>query len=333
MRAPVIFVVAACALALSGCGDEPIRIGKVAAPIYQGARETGEPWVVAVYYQRPGTTKLRLCTGSVIAPRAVLTAKHCVFDEVTSGTWTPVAASAFTVAVGDDITSAQGVIRELGVNSIVTTPGDYTQADALAGNDIALLKLNGDVGVEAKPVSLQAPVIDDEVRIIGFGFTENDDLGLKFAGTATVNKVDTGVFETNGPSWTCSGDSGGPALHTGRGEIVGVTSLGPAGCNTPRSIYTRVDKHAELLAEVLGVPAADSGACSGDGCAESGSPGGCEGGDCADASDDSAATPPGVSGDTTGSDSGCATTSRGGSTPAALLILGMLVMGRRRRRS
>jgi len=335
MRTAAALFAAICALASCGCGDEPTRLGTVSAPIYKGARETGEPWVVAVYYQRPGTTKLRLCTGSVVASRVVLTAKHCVFDEDPSGVWKPMAAAAFTVAVGDDITSAQGVTLELGVTTIITTAGDYTQADALAGNDIAFLKLKGDTGVEPMQVSLQAPAIDDEVRIVGFGFTENNDLGLKFAGTAKVNKVDNGVFETNGPSWTCSGDSGGPALHTGRQEIVGVTSLGPAGCNTPRSIYTRADKHADLVAEALGTAVADAGACTGDACAQPAEASLCEDGACTEPDGaGGSATLPGNGAYMSGSDSGCsAAARRGASNPGPLVVAWLLIRCRRRKRS
>ena len=222
-----------------------------------------EPWVVAVHYQRPGTTKIRLCTGSVIGPSVVLTAKHCVFDEATDDVWTPLDASAFTVAVAHDITSPGGVQSELGVIQVVTTPGVYTRADALSGNDIAVLVTNGEIGVEAKAISRTPPAPGDEVFIAGFGFTESDVLGQKYSATATVDSVDPGIFESVGASWTCTGDSGGPALHVGRNELVGVTSFGPSSCNVSNSFYTRVDVHAAMIDQVLGT---GSGADAGPGC-------------------------------------------------------------------
>jgi secreted trypsin-like serine protease len=341
---------AACAL-----DAVPAPLGISSAPIFHGAREKAEPWVVAVHYQRPGTTKIRLCSGSVIAARAVLTAKHCVFDEPSNGTWVAMPASAFTVAVGDDITSAQGVVREVGVTEIVTTPGVYATADALAGNDIAVLKLDADAGVGAMPVSKSAPVVGDEVRIVGFGLTESNALGVKYAGTANVSKVDARLLETEGASWTCTGDSGGPALHKGRGEVLGVTSLGPSGCKTSRSIYTRVDVHAALIAQALGIPVDDAGACT-QGCAGSGGSGGggggggdaggsasaggagaaatggdaCAGTGCASSPDGATPAPPAPPAvEQAASDGGCAVARRSGACGPSLLALGLLLALRR----
>src|SRR5262245_4613864 len=83
--------------------------GTATSAIAHGTAELGEPWVVAISYQRPNTTKVRLCSGSVIGPRAVLTAKHCVFDEPTNDVWVPVDVSTFVVSVGSDFVQAGGI--------------------------------------------------------------------------------------------------------------------------------------------------------------------------------------------------------------------------------
>lgn len=249
----------------SGSGDDP-SVGQRSSGIYHGAAESGEAWAVAVHYIRPGTTKLRLCTGSLIAPRAVLTAKHCIFDETSNDVWQSLPPSAFTVAVGQNVT---GVMQQqVGVTALYTTPGDYTQSDALGGKDIAVLVLNAELATSPRPLSTLGPLVGDPLRIIGFGFTQTDQLGLKHSGATSVSDVGNGVFESAGPAWTCSGDSGGPALHVTRGEILGVSSYGPSGCNVPESYYTRVDVHQELIAQAV--------AASGGGAVGTGGASGCD---------------------------------------------------------
>ncbi|MCC7534633.1 MAG: trypsin-like serine protease [Deltaproteobacteria bacterium] len=243
----------AAALALAACApldDDPIA--RHAQPIFHGTLETGEPGVVAVHHPRPGATSIRLCTGTVIGPRAVLTAKHCVHDDVGADAWAPVEPGALTVAVGYDITSEDGVAAEVGVVDLATTDGPYTRDDALSGNDIAVLVLDADVPAPARAWSRDAPVAGKDVLIAGFGLTQSDELGVKHAATATISSVAEGVFESEGASWTCTGDSGGPAIDVASGALVGVTSIGPRGCSTSTSYYTRVDRHAALIDRVLG---------------------------------------------------------------------------------
>jgi V8-like Glu-specific endopeptidase len=254
---------AGAGLLLAGCSGpgEDLRVGQRSSGIYYGAAESGEAWAVAVHYIRPGTTKLRLCTGSAIAPRAVLTAKHCIFDETSSGVWQSLPPSAFTVAIGQNV---MGVVdQQVGVTELHTTPGDYTKDDALGGNDIAVLVLNADLATSPRPLSTLGPLVGDPLQIIGFGFTQTDQLGVKHSGTTSVSDVGNAVFESAGPAWTCSGDSGGPALHLTRGEILGVSSYGPAGCNAPESYYTRVDVHLQLIAQAVAASGGRAGGTGG----------------------------------------------------------------------
>src|SRR5262245_46609450 len=71
----------------------PVTSAEVAEEsIINGTRVTGTyPSVVAVYWQM-GTTAGGLCTGTVIGPYAILTAKHCVFNENADGSYTAVPA-------------------------------------------------------------------------------------------------------------------------------------------------------------------------------------------------------------------------------------------------
>lgn len=321
------------ALGLLGCSSSHAEpdLRESPAAIYYGTVEAGEPWVVAVHYPRPGTGKIRLCTGSVIAPRAVLTAKHCVHDEVSNGVWQSLEPSVFTVAVATDVTSPSGVQHEVGVTEIRTTPGVYTKSDALGGDDIAVLILDAEIGAPVKAVSSLPAAVGDPLRIIGFGFTQDDQLGVKHSGDATVSSV-ASVIESEGSSWTCSGDSGGPALHATRGEILGVTSFGPSACKVDDSYYTRLDVHAELISQ--GIEAGGGGASGAAGAAGAGG-----GSACASSSDcpsdfecvagvcvEAGAPPPAAptaSGASAGSSAGCSigTRSNGWALPVLMLLL------------
>lgn len=232
------------------------------SPIVQGSAERDAPWVVMVVQQVAGTTRVRLCTGAVVAPRVVLTAKHCVYRSVTgSTTWAPVPEAELTVRTGTDFRASA---RTLQVTSVATTEGPYHDDDGRSGGDIALITVSEDLGVTPKRIGRTPAAAGADLQILGFGYTmagasDPADLGVLHRGTATVARVEANVFSTSGPQWTCTGDSGGPALDVARDELVGVTSIGPTGCRVSTSYYTRVDRYLALIDGVLGAGAPDAG--------------------------------------------------------------------------
>jgi V8-like Glu-specific endopeptidase len=243
MRAAIVL-----ALSCVSCGasdDEPIV---AANTIVNGTVETDAPWAVMVVQQTAGSTRVRLCTGTVIGSRAVLTAKHCVYRDPGSTTWEAVPISELTVRMGLNFRTST---RTVSVVSVRTTDGAYRDGDGRNGDDVAVLVTSDDLGIAPKPLARTAVARGATVQIFGYGYTvagaaDPMNLGGIHRGSAMVATVESNVFSTTGSQWTCTGDSGGPALNA-QGEVIGVTSIGPTGCRVSTSYYTRVDRYLGLI--------------------------------------------------------------------------------------
>jgi hypothetical protein len=214
-------------------------------------------------------THVTLCSGAMVAPNLVLTARHCVSRAVTA---TPACdahgRSHNGVHLADDADPAQIAIY---TGSHVRVDRDAARARAirtlhptgqvLCDADVAFLVLDRPLPeVTVLPMRLRGSVESgDRVVPVGFGGGLANAIGHRVAreGSTVLTigpaaNADTGAvlgpreFEVD--SATCRGDSGGPALDARTGEIVGVVSRG-ASCSAPGNhVYTRVDSYANLAA-------------------------------------------------------------------------------------
>lgn len=244
---------AAALMVLASCQAPSLQTSMSAsrAAIINGSRETEYRNVVAVTITGD---EGGLCTGSVVGPYTVLTAKHCVFSETASGRYTAIAADDVQVVVGYDLTTASGVEDVHTVRLITTTPGTYSASDLENGNDIALLRLRRRIDIEPFDIDRVGPTDGEDVTLVGFGRVRtgtprDDDSLVKYRGAGFVYRHSADLIETTGDSWTCQGDSGGPLLSSD-GVIMGVTSFGyDESCATADSFFTRVSKHRVLIAD------------------------------------------------------------------------------------
>jgi Trypsin len=219
--------VAACARP----APQPLR-----AAITHGTLDAGDPAVAALLLRVAacGASPVVYCTGTLVAPRALLTAGHCV-DVAPVG--------AVTVFFGAD---ARGAGEAHGVVASIR-PAD-------AGVDLALLALDEAAGVP--PVALDLappPAPGTAVRLVGFGADDNGVVGAKRTGAALLDAVGDAELRVGpAPALSCGGDSGGPMLlGDGGGErVAGVASYGDAGCAVSTS-YARLDTQSAFLGDAL----------------------------------------------------------------------------------
>lgn len=200
------------------------------------------------------------CTGTLIGPRVVLTAAHCIdaFDSAAMEVW-------FGPAIYE-VEDRRMVSERLAHPSYRPGQADY---------DIGVLVLATEAPTSARIAGLSPNPPEsragETIRVIGFGTNETGGLGAKLEGEARIRSVSPEWFELErAPSQTCHGDSGGPAFYQGGDRVMGVTSRGDSECAAGAK-STRIDGALEFLGTMLDRAAVGQPLTSfadvGDGCA------------------------------------------------------------------
>jgi hypothetical protein len=202
-------------LAVGACAAEGEPVAMQQRPIVRGTVSAEGAW--------PAVVSLGGCTGTLISPRVVLTARHC---------GTPQA-----VCFGNRSNSSCPWI-------------DVIDGEQHPATDIGILTLAEPGPTAPIPigrVDLTSAHVGQAVTIVGFGQTGEyeSDGGIKREGETAIHSFNSEeVVVGEAPSaHTCYGDSGGPYFTEWDGvlTVFGVTSYGTALCETGLAVGMRVD--------------------------------------------------------------------------------------------
>ncbi|MBI2897160.1 MAG: trypsin-like serine protease [Deltaproteobacteria bacterium] len=222
-----------CGLLLWGCSEPSVPLER-SLPII-GGDPSDAAATVLLFNVGGGFSS---CSGSVIAPRVVVTAKHCLGRNP------------------GDPEAPQGlvVLTRPSLNDEYHYPvvaGQTTPGDSIENLDFAILIVDRDIDLEGAPYyEIDRDPADlevgTEVRLIGYGLSDANGEGKQMRKLETTDAVTDPVVPELLYTWgrgACSGDSGGTVLDPDGRLVAVMTRADCAGM----TISERVDFFLDLV--------------------------------------------------------------------------------------
>lgn len=219
--------------------------GALSPTLYGGELDMQDDAVVALEMAMPDGSK-ELCSGALLSPNVVVTARHCVTPTLTK----KVVCSEHGTSengnhFGDDAEpSSINVFRGAHANLDATADAVgkavvHDDARIVCDHDVAFLVLDRPLP-NVKPYVIRTGngvSAQEHVNLVGYGKNdvgaalgtrlEKTDVPVLAIGAGTsASKTALGSHEFELGAGSCGGDSGGPAFSAETGAIIGVVSRG-----------------------------------------------------------------------------------------------------------
>lgn len=218
------------------------------------------------------------CTGSVVAPNLIVTAKHCLMDKE---------GMKLRLYFGENTDEANPDLYRNVVDYLVRHPVDWTMT--FPSFDVAWVKFEGGLPDNFRPLPILANpnslVRGQSITQVGYGDHNPSvgrvDAGIKLSGKTVLHDYINNprffhilLFHGEEGQGSCHGDSGGPAYINLEGEwyIIGVTNgfdlvLTPESmsrtsdpdfpfhvdCSKNQSLYSFLGAHGDWIERTSGI--------------------------------------------------------------------------------